>query len=99
MGLCNDPTYTNASGQCNATGMTLLPEKLYKAIAYYPTLSDYWYDTPFQTDVNGNGQVTIKKGTTNYLNLTEPCGGGACTGYKQCVGNPKYVECNSSTGL
>jgi hypothetical protein len=94
MGYCNDPSYTNASGQCNATGMTLSPGTVYKAIAYYPP-NTYWYEMLFQTDGNGNGQVTITK-SENYLNLTEPCGEGACTGYKQCVGNPKYVECNSS---
>jgi hypothetical protein len=94
VGLCG---LTNETGYCENSFTGLQPFKLYKANATWPDAYTYFEDMNFGTDENGNGVVTIQgPNSPTYPDGTEDCGvEPECEGKRYCVGNPKYIQCNS----
>jgi hypothetical protein len=82
---------TGEDGTC--TRCDYLEPGDYQIQAWY-SASQFGFDIYLDVDENGDGSQTITD-LSNYPNGTETCGDTECDGYQYCVGNPKYIECDS----
>jgi len=87
---------TDENGYCQTTA-PMAPNWLYKANATWPDGTTLYGESYFTTDENGdiNGITTIRNSSYPYPNGTEACGDSECDGFKYCVGDPKYIECDT----
>ncbi|MGD2073080.1 MAG: hypothetical protein PVG65_06290 [Candidatus Thorarchaeota archaeon] len=85
---------TDESGYVSDSGFQ--PNTIYRFEAYWPDLGhQFGPRETIVTNETGDGSVTITD-SSNYTDGTETCGGDSeCDGYRYCIGDPKYIECDS----
>jgi hypothetical protein len=72
-----------------------LSQGTYWVKAYWPIGTQFGPNVELPVNSNGDGSAIITDSDHSYPDGTESCGDSECDGKQYCVGDPKYIECNS----